>query len=82
MAAENRILNAQPITFCYKGQSQRRLGFSAEQLAEIDPLLVNLDREGRPDSISHPAMFAYIVAMLQNLDQRLRALEARDDVTG
>lgn len=71
------ILVATPVTFRRKGDSacRRHLGFIAEDLHAIDPLLVNLDAEGRPDSIRFEALCAHLLMALKDLNRRLMALE-------
>jgi hypothetical protein len=70
------ILNAQPITFNYVGSTETRLGFAAEQLATLDPKLVNFNAAGQPESVSNLALLAHLLDALKWLDARLRALEA------
>ncbi len=72
------ILSAQPIVFDFRdGGATDVLGFSAEQLHAIDPHLVNLDAEGRPDSIRVQAFLAHVLVVLQRHEQRIAALETR-----
>jgi hypothetical protein len=70
------VLRIAPITFDYINGAKDCLGFSAEQLHAIDPRLVNLDAQGRPDSIRWEALAAHIVVCLQAFDKRIAALEA------
>lgn len=62
----SRVLQLQPKTFRYHSQpDQRYLGFVAEDVAAVMPDAVHYDADGRPDSINHAALLAYLIAYLQ-----------------
>ena len=70
------ILDAQPTLFDFISSGQRDvLGFIAEDLYALDPHLVVLDAEGRPEAIHNEAMLAHVVVAIQDVARRLSALE-------
>lgn len=73
-----KVVNAmEPSSFFYKDRLDRpRLGFIAESLAKIDPRLAEWDH-GRPNSIDFPAIMAVQTKAIQELDARLRKVEAK-----
>lgn len=54
----------------------RIVGAIAEEVYEVEPSLVQLDAEGRPDSLSWSAMIPHLVLTVQDLRSRLNQLEA------
>jgi hypothetical protein len=77
-----RLLEATPIVFDYqadrKGYVARDvLGLSAEELHRLAPEAVNLDAQGRPDSINHSALDAYLVQIVKELRAEIDALKER-----
>jgi hypothetical protein len=61
-----------PITFDYKAARAAKgvLGFAAEDLALIDPRLVNLDKDGLPESVRVQALIAYLFEAVRELRAR------------
>lgn len=53
------------------------IGFVAEELHAIDPTLVTFDGEGDPNGIEWPAITTMLVEEVQNLSNRLVALEKK-----
>lgn len=47
----------------------------AEELINIFPNIVTLDKHGRPESINYEKLIPHIIRFVQQLDSRLRALE-------
>lgn len=70
------LLEATPITFAYRGGSARLLGLSAEDVYRVAPEAVNLDAEGRPDSIDQSGLNAYLLQVIKELSTEVRALRA------
>lgn len=71
-----RLLDATPIAFNYRGGSSRVLGLSAEELYGLAPEAVNLDAEGRPDSIDQSGLNAYLVQVIKELRAEVVALKS------
>lgn len=61
------VMALTPKTFSFKGKPARRLGFIAEDVAEVMPEAVSYDSMGRPTSINEQAMLAYLVTAIQEL---------------
>jgi hypothetical protein len=55
------------------GRAGPFLGFSAENLYEIDPLLTTVDDEGLPNGVRHLSITAFLVATVNDLQARLDA---------
>lgn len=77
------VMNAlDPATYRYNegiadGGTQLRVGFSAERYAEVLPQFTRYDSEGKPNGLDMLAAFPYAVNAIQQLDKRVRELEAR-----
>lgn len=56
-------------------QSKRWLGFIAEEVHEIEPMLVHY-RDGEPDGVQYDRVVVLLVAELRRLRQRVAKLEA------
>jgi len=66
----------------YRGKTEndnkrRFAGFGAEEVAELDPVLVTYDKDGLPDYVTYDRVPAYIVPVVQDHESRLAALEQR-----
>lgn len=73
-----KLLALVPKTFDYKGDGAKGvLFFIAEDVADIDPIYVNTNAEGQPESIRTDALVAALVDLVQRQEQRIAALEAR-----
>jgi hypothetical protein len=70
-----RLLNLTPITFDYKDGAKGVLGLSAEQMALVAPEAVNLDAQGRPDSIRTDAVLVYMLQIIKELRAEIDALK-------
>jgi len=80
------LLDVTPITFNSKDSSNTRTygGLLAEDVAEhgpkgLDglPLYAGLDAQGRPDDVAYSQLAAPIIKAIQELNERIVALEAR-----
>jgi hypothetical protein len=71
----------EPVSFLPKGREKgdkrRYVGFTAEAVHDLKLTeFVDYDGEGRPDGLHYPHMVALLVAELQDLRKRVKALEA------
>jgi len=76
------VMAMRPITYRGKtDEDQRRfVGFIAEEVQEIAPLLCTYDEggeSGTPDYVTYDRVTAYLVAVVQQQQQQIAALEAR-----
>ena len=56
---------------------QRYWGFIAEEVAEIDPRLVQFNTDGQPDSVGYERFVVPLLQVVQDQQARIEALEAR-----
>jgi hypothetical protein len=76
-ADASALLRATPITYDFRnGGEQGVLGLSAEDVYAVAPSVVNLDAEGRPDSIRQGAFNAYLLQIIKDLRAEIDALKA------
>lgn len=80
--ALSAVMAMRPVT--YRGKTdddQRRfVGFIAEEMQEIAPLLCTYDEggeSGTPNYVTYDRVTAYLVAVVQQQQQKIAALEAR-----
>ena len=72
------ILALKPVTFHYKNDAKRspRFGLIAEEVAEIDPDLVALDKEGKPYSVRYDKVNAMLLNEFLKEYKKVQQLEA------
>jgi hypothetical protein len=84
--ASEAILALKPVTFQYKNDRKciPRFGLIAEEVAEVDPDLVALDKEGKPYSVRYDQVNAMLLneflkehRKVQNLEKGMAALTAQ-----
>jgi hypothetical protein len=76
-ADASALLRATPITYDFRnGGEQGVLGLSAEDVYAVAPSVVNLDAEGRPDSIRQGAFNAYLLQIIKDLRAEIDALKS------
>jgi hypothetical protein len=76
------VMAMRPVTYRGKtDEDQRRfVGFIAEEMQEIAPLLCTYDEggeSGTPNYVTYDRVTAYLVAVVQQQQQKIAALEAR-----
>lgn len=73
------MMKLRPVTFKYKAHTDdvMQFGLIAEEVQEVMPGIVNLDDEGRPDSVRYHDMPAMLLNELQKLAARVAELEAK-----
>lgn len=66
-----------PVSFTYKASAdpdpRLRLGFMAEEVRELVPELVNLDKDGLPESVDYAKMAPVLVKAIQELNAKIDA---------
>ncbi|MCC6772636.1 MAG: hypothetical protein IT360_15685 [Gemmatimonadaceae bacterium] len=72
------VLRLSPVVFDYKGDGVKNvLFFIAEDVADIDPTFINHNADGQPESIRTDSLVAALIALVQQQERRIAALEAR-----
>ena len=66
-----------PVTYRFKGDREERIGLIAEEVAAIDPRLVDRDSQGQPHSIRWEEVTTLLLAEVRTVRARLEALERR-----
>jgi hypothetical protein len=73
--ASGLIYDLRPVTFTYKSNGQKASGLIAEEVYDSIPELVNLDSEGRPDSVKYHDLPILLLNELQKAYVLIRKLE-------
>lgn len=73
-----------PVEFRWKQDRRRDLGFVAEEVARIDPLLVTYNADGEIEGVKYRQLTAVLVNALHEQSRRIERLESRlcGDVAG
>lgn len=72
-----------PVTYALKGgDGHRNLGFIAEEVEEVCPMLVAYNDMGVPDGLLYDRICVLLVAEIKALRQRVKALEERKEDHG
>ena len=53
------------------------IGFIAEEVAEVDPRLVEFNDSDEPESVAYDRLVVHLVNVCQQLQDRVAALEAQ-----
>lgn len=64
------------VEFVWKDSQKKSAGFIAQRIEEVLPQLVATNQEGMK-SVNYSAIIAYLVETVKELDQRVKALEAK-----
>jgi len=64
------------VEFTWIGSERKSAGFIAQRIEEVLPHLVNTNAEGMK-SVNYSGIIAYLVETVKELDQRVKALEAK-----
>lgn len=77
-----KIVSAlKPTTFSYKDNLKRdRIGFIAEELAEVDIRLAEVTEEGKPNSIDFSAMMGVLTMAIQEQQVQIKELTKRIEI--
>ncbi len=81
-AASSRLLALRPVAFRFKrakmdGSQPVEFGLIAEEVAEAFPELVDLDAEGRPESVKYHLLSTLLLNELQKQELRISRVERR-----
>ena len=75
------VSTLQPCSYRSKAEAddpnRRWLGFIAEEVAEVDPRLVEFNDNDEPESVAYDRLVVHLVNVCQQLQDRLAALEAQ-----
>lgn len=75
-----QVMALNPVSFRYKPtvdpDNSKRLGFIAEEVFEIVPELVALDKEGLPESVDYAKLTPVLVQAIKDLNVRIDDLSA------
>lgn len=75
------VSTLQPCSYRSKAEAddpnRRWLGFIAEEVAEVDPRLVEFNDSDEPESVAYDRLVVHLVNVCQQLQDRLAALEAQ-----
>jgi hypothetical protein len=71
------IEQLQPVTFNWKGLEGFDLGFIAEDVRDVDPLLVTFNDDGEVEGVKYRQLTAVLVNALKELRSENEALEAK-----
>jgi hypothetical protein len=72
------VMKLRPREFTWKNEGNRDLGFIAEEIEKVDPLLaVYLD--GRVESVKYPQLTALLAKAMQELNMRVEGMEVKYD---
>lgn len=70
-----------PVAYSYRPEADlgkdRHMGFTAEQVASVDPELATYDSDGKPRAVKYQEMSPRIVAAIQEQQKQINALRAR-----
>jgi hypothetical protein len=69
------VLKIQSRQFEYKDTGNSDVGFIAEEMVDIVPELVAIDKEGRPDAVSYDRMTSILVKAIQELKAEVDSLK-------
>lgn len=72
------VQQLQPVTFKWKDQPRRDLGFVAEAVAEISPLLTTYNAEGQIEGVKYKQLTAVLVNAIQ--EQQTEIIAQRQDI--
>jgi hypothetical protein len=67
------VSRLRPVTFTSTISGERDLGFVAEEVAQIDPLLAINDADGRPESVRYIQLTAVLAKAVQTQEATIRS---------
>jgi len=74
----NEVLSLRPVTFNYKAETNMgnglQLGFIAEEVRNIIPEVVTLDKTGQPFGLNYPVLTAVLTKAIQELNLNLQSI--------
>ena len=74
----NSVMALRSVMFEYKSEPERTdVGLVAEEVFEVIPEIVAIDKEGRPDAVSYDRMVSVLVKAVQELKAEVDSLKAQ-----
>jgi len=71
-----------PVSFIWKANKNEDIGFIAEEVAAMQPVLAIYNEEGEPDGVKYATMSAVLVKAVQEQQQAIERQKARIDAQG
>ncbi|MGH8321573.1 MAG: tail fiber domain-containing protein [Gammaproteobacteria bacterium] len=72
-----RFLRLKPINYTHKEMQEETAGFTAENIYEVYPELVHLDKEGHPFSVNYQGIIPYVAKLVQHHQQTVVSMKKR-----
>lgn len=72
------IAQLRPVTFEWKSNGQPDLGFIAEEVNQVTPLLTTLGKDGQIEGVKYDRITAILVKGIQEQQQQIEALTAQN----
>jgi hypothetical protein len=69
------IARLKPVTFTWKEEGTRDVGLSAEDVAEVEPLLVSRNAKGEVEDVKHENMLVLFINAFKQQQQQIEALK-------
>jgi hypothetical protein len=73
------INRLRPISFTWKDGGMRDLGFGAEDVEQIDPLLVTYNKEGEVEGVKYDRINVVLVNALKEQQQQIQAQQRKNE---
>jgi hypothetical protein len=74
------VTDLRPVVFNWKGDNSRDLGLIAEEVFEVEPLLVTYDDEGKPSGVKYKQLTAVLINAVKELKKESDDLKKRIEV--
>ncbi len=74
------INRLKPVTFTWKEGGARDLGLSAEEVAEVEPLLVSRNEKGEVEDVKHENMIVVFINAFKQQQQQIEKQQAQIDL--
>lgn len=69
------LMELKPTQFAYNGSNEKRIGFIAEDIADIDPRLVGYDKDNLPSSIDPVGILSIVTKAVQEQQAEIIAIK-------
>ena len=76
----NIVNRLRPIAFTWKDHPERDLGFAAEDVAAIDPLLVTHNAKGEIEGVKYDRLTAVLTNAVQQQQRTIETLQQQNSV--
>lgn len=71
----SNVERLEPVSFVWKGTQEEDIGFIAEDVEEIYPVLVTKSEDGKVEGLHYTKLTSILVKAVQELSDRVKALE-------